>query len=392
MREELAKRLITRASDELIRVIYTRLVRDRAPHLISGGAEEAERWEELVALARLEGVFNDEEASQLLDEMVGLLPQHTIGQLRLVAAMEHLWGIILAGGNGRRLQAFIRSQLGTDRPKQYCTFIGTRSMLRQTIARAERIIPPERLLTVVTRPHLPYAREELHDRPSDTLIVQPWNRETGPGILLPLLHVVRRDPAAVIVLLPSDHFIEEEERFMGAVQAAATFVGEHPERLILLGIAPTRPEVEYGWIEVGNVIGQGQGEALYQVRRFWEKPTHQLAQVLYGKGCLWNTLVLVGRAEGLLGLFRRFTPELVDAFDRIRETLGSSEEVAAVEAVYTRLPSINFSRAILTASEDCLGVLPVKGVHWSDWGDPKRVGLDLARLGAPLLRHRGGME
>jgi len=382
MREQLAKQLITRASDELIRAFYTQIVRDRAQPLIGGEGEAAGRWGALVDLARQEGVFNDVEAAQFLDEMVRLLPQHAIGGQPPLAGREHLWGIILAGGDGRRLQSFIRSKLGTDRPKQYCTLIGTRSMLRQTIARAERIIAPERLLTVVTRPHLPYAREELHDRSPGTIIIQPWNRETGPGVLLPLLHVVRQDPAAVIVLLPSDHFIEQEERFMAAVEIAATFVGEHPDRLILLGIAPTRPEVEYGWIEAGDVIGQRQGEALYQVRRFWEKPPHKLAQSLYVEGCLWNTLVLVGRAARLLELFRRLTPKLMEPFDRIRETLGSCQGVAAVEEVYAQLPSVNFSKAILTASEAHLGVLPVKGVYWSDWGGPKQVCLDMAHLSA----------
>src|SRR6266511_5441918 len=81
---------------------------------------------------------------------------------------EHIWGIVLAGGEGKRLQPFIRACLGCDRPKQYCAFIHHRSMLRHTILRAERIIPPEHLLTVVIYPHLPYVREELYDRPSET--------------------------------------------------------------------------------------------------------------------------------------------------------------------------------------------------------------------------------
>ena len=96
---------------------------------------------------------------------------------------EHIWGIVLAGGEGKRLQPFIQASLGCDRPKQYCAFIQNRSMLRHTLLRAERIIPPEHLLTVVIYPHLPYVREELYDRPSETIIVQPYNLDTAPGIL-----------------------------------------------------------------------------------------------------------------------------------------------------------------------------------------------------------------
>src|SRR5512140_3704788 len=109
-----------------------------------------------------------------------------------------IWGIILAGGEGRRLQSFIRSQYGTDTPKQYCTFTGTRSMFRHTIDRAEMLIQPERILTIVSKEHSRYVQDQLSDRPSGTVIVQPAIRDTGPAILYLLLHVYRRDPEAIV--------------------------------------------------------------------------------------------------------------------------------------------------------------------------------------------------
>jgi mannose-1-phosphate guanylyltransferase len=197
---------------------------------------------------------------------------------------NHLWGILLAGGDGMRMQHFIRARFGCECPKQYCTFFGTQSLLRQTICRAERLVPPERLLTVVTQPHLPYAQVELADRPPDTVLVQPCNRETGPGILLPLLHVQQRAPEATVALFPSDHFVLGAQRFMALVAAAAAFVTREPGRLVLLGAAPTQPEIDYGWIEVGDELDQAQGERLYQVLQFWEKPSQPQAQVLWRQG------------------------------------------------------------------------------------------------------------
>jgi mannose-1-phosphate guanylyltransferase len=292
---------------------------------------------------------------------------------------EHLWGIILAGGEGR-LRPFIRACFGVDHPKQYCSLINHHSMLYHTLRRAERLIPPERLLVIITDPHLRYAQEALHDRSLEMLIVQPCNRETGPGILLPLLHTHRRDPEAVVVLLPSDHFIREEARFMAAVKHAAAFVSGRPEYPVLLGVEPTGPEVEYGWIEPGEVLGNRQGEAVYQVRHFWEKPTLEKAADLYLQGYLWNTMVLVARATVLLELFQELTPELMDAFDPIGQTLGSPREAEAIRVTYAKLPAVNFSQAILARCPHRLGVLRVQGVYWSDWGDSERIQRDRARF------------
>jgi mannose-1-phosphate guanylyltransferase len=281
------------------------------------------------------------------------------------------------------MQHFIRARFGCERPKQYCTFFGAQSLLRHTICRAERLVPSARLLTVITQSHLSYAQVELADRPPDTVLVQPCNRETAPGILLPLLHVQQRDPEAIVAVLPSDHFVLGEQRFMALVAAAAAFVTRKPGRLVLLGAAPTQPEIDYGWIEVGDELGQAQGERLYQVLQFWEKPSPAQARVLWRQGYVWNTMVLVGRAGLLVSLFALLTPTLVDAFQRLRGVLGTPRQADVLAEVYATLPAVNFSQAILAQSAPRLAVLPMEGVYWSDWGDPRRLLLDLARFGHP---------
>jgi mannose-1-phosphate guanylyltransferase len=256
-------------------------------------------------------------------------------------------------------------------------------MLRHTIARAERLIPHHRLLTVVTRRHLGYALEELHDRSPETVIVQPMNLDTGPGILLPLLHVYRRDPEAVVALLPSDHFIFEEDRFMASVEAAASFAAAYPVRPILLGVEPDRSETQYGWIETGEVIGQYQEKELHLVKRFWEKPDLHTANGLYLNGCLWNTMVLIGQVGAILSLFVTLTPRLFNALYRICSSIGLPQQAEALEEVYSNLPPLNFSQEILTRSAHRLGVLRVKGLYWNDWGNPEQVRHDIARFGSP---------
>jgi mannose-1-phosphate guanylyltransferase len=259
-------------------------------------------------------------------------------------------------------------------------------MLRHTLTRAERLLSPERLLTVVSRQHLGYAREELYDRPPDTVIVQPCNRGTGPGILLPLLHICQRDPDAIVTLLPSDHFIVEEERFMAAVEDTASFVASSSRHLVLLGVDPDRPETEYGWIEVGERLGYEREQQLYQVKSFWEKPRPKTAKALYQSGCLWNTLVLTGRVWMLLLLFQTLTPRLYLRFQQARPVLGARGEAKALQDLYRRLHSVNFSQAILTRSVGALSVLRTEGIYWSDWGNPEQVSKDVARF-APAGQH-----
>src|SRR5262245_39226284 len=167
---------------------------------------------------------------------------------------SHLWGIILAGGEGKRLQSFIKTRFGEERPKQFCTFVGTRSMLRHTVDRAKMLMPEDRLLTVVNHSHLKYVEEQLYDQPMENIIVQPLSRETGPGILLPLLHIAHRDPEAVVAVFPSDHFILDEQRFAELVRLAYGFALSRPHLPVVLGIDPKYPEPGYGWIEKGYEI------------------------------------------------------------------------------------------------------------------------------------------
>ena len=166
---------------------------------------------------------------------------------------------------------------------------------------------------------------------------------------------------------------------MAAVATAVASLSTHPLHLVVLGVTPDGPEVEYGWIGTGNMLGQVGGKAVYQVRHFWEKPTQWVADYLYQCQALWNTLVLVGYASVLLELFQTLTPALYAPFGRYWEALGAPYEHRVLQEVYATLPIVNFSQAILAQSASRLGVLPVHGIHWSDWGSPLRVLQDLVR-------------
>ncbi|MGE5219272.1 MAG: sugar phosphate nucleotidyltransferase [Chloroflexota bacterium] len=307
-------------------------------------------------------------------------------------------GIVLSAGNGTRLQEFVRQRRGDDLPKQYVNFVGRRSMLEHTWDRAESLIPAERLFIVVAKEHLRFS--EVHCQlaltPPQSLVVQPANKETAPGILLPLLHVYKRYPDAIVALFPSDHFVLEEERFMQYVDRAFLAVESDPSRLVLLGMEPDAPDSEYGYIVPGKKLDALQVESVRQVEMFVEKPSTKVAAKIIDRGALWNTMVMVFSCKTLLSVIRRAAPEISRAFEPIQNALGTADERQVIEQVYRKLPPLNFSTGILEAlpfeHRQALLVLPVRGVTWSDWGTMERLSTMLDRLGADGVRQESGVS
>ncbi|MGH7831673.1 MAG: sugar phosphate nucleotidyltransferase [Candidatus Binatia bacterium] len=289
-----------------------------------------------------------------------------------------LWGIVLAGGEGSRVRGFLKQLCGGRGIKQFCSIVGRRSMLEHTLARVERLIPPERILVIVNAHHRLEAAPQLRHWPRENLIYQPLNRDTGPGILLPLAHISFRDPLATVAVFPSDHFILEEEKFMTAVGQAAAETDRHPMDMVLLGMTPDRLEQGYGWIEPED---KGQGGETRAVRRFFEKPSASFARLLMTRGALWNTLVFTARASALWELARRAVPDLYQTFSLVRMMLASRHAPHYIEHVYERMPVVNFSSEVLGPLASSLRVLPVPEVGWSDWGSADRICASLKRMG-----------
>lgn len=293
---------------------------------------------------------------------------------------DHVWGIVLAAGDGKRLKPYIRTRFNSDCPKQFCAFTGTRSMLAHTIARANLFIPPERIVVTVNNKHSSYAVNDVTGLEQRNVIVQPSNKETSASILLPLLHVLRRDPDACVVIFPSDHFIVEERRFMENVAAATEFVEHHSKYLALLGVELHEFFADYGWIETSMKIADIDGCEVFRVKRFLEKPSSQKIRTVQQEHCLLNTMVFVGAGSMVLRRFRLLTPSVFHAFKKIDADLLSPHEASTVKEVYATLPSVDFSATILEHDARGLAVLRVKDVYWSDWGNAERVRADIARM------------
>jgi mannose-1-phosphate guanylyltransferase len=306
-------------------------------------------------------------------------------------------GIVLSGGNGTRMREFVQRLRDDDLPKQYVKIIGKRSMLEHTFQRAEKLIPAQRLFTIVAREHLNFdeVRAQLAWRPRQTVVVQPYNRDTAAGILLPLTHLYKQYPNAVTAIFPSDHFVLEEDLFMSHVDRAFRAVESDRTRIVLLGVEPREPDPEYGYMVPGATIDDSELGAR-RVELFVKKPSAERVQKILGSGALWNTLVVVSACSTLLNAIETTLPELYGSFQPILEAVGTPNESDVVERVYRELQPINFSRGVLEflafERRRTLLVLPVRGVTWSDWGTSARVLTSLQQLGKSIYHQTKHMS
>jgi mannose-1-phosphate guanylyltransferase len=289
-----------------------------------------------------------------------------------MAIPTNLWVVVLAAGDGSRLIEWTRDGEGRPVPKQYYSFGAGESMLARTLARARQLVPAERILVVVAEQHREWWGRELGRFPAENIVVQPRNRGTAAGILLPLMKLVMRDPDAVVLVLPSDHFVDREEVLRQAVQRGLRHVAVEPWSVILLGIEPDDPDPEYGWI----LAAPAEGGVTRPVLAFVEKPNAAEAARLMAEGALVNSFIFLATRRQLVRLYEESQPVLLSRYLRNLRERGWGRE--AVEALYRFLPVRDFSRDLLQPMAAKLRLLPVPPCGWTDLGTPGRVARWLA--------------
>ncbi len=294
---------------------------------------------------------------------------------------NEVWAVILAGGEGERTRPFIRKWLGYSKPKQYCAFVGNRSMLQHTLDRANRVVPSNQKVTVIAENHLPYVQETLINPQSGNIILQPQNCGTAAGIFLPLTHIRARNPKATVVIFPSDHFVFPEDRFLETIHRATRAIDILKDRIFLLGVRPTHLELDYGWVNVGQIIGKQGNSTLRQVVSFMEKPTPRQALQAMSNNALWNTMVMVGKIETLWGLGWQCFPDIMKRFAWLEPFIGTGDEQQRLYHIYRGMPFFNFSSDLLQKVPERLGIIELEEILWSDWGRPERIYETLEILG-----------
>ena len=286
----------------------------------------------------------------------------------------HNWALVLAAGDGSRLQALTMTASGVAIPKQFCSLGAEPSLLHDALRRARVVARPEQTCTIVAEYHRRWWQPLHLGIPASNVILQPRNRGTATGILLPLLHIVHRDPEATLLVLPSDHYVRNEEVLAGSLRAAMAELAHDRNHVILLGITPDEPDPELGYI-----IAEG-GTAVGAVSAFVEKPTVAAARALIARGGVWNSFIFASHAQALLRAFEARCPDLVGEMRHIVTSMGSSMRDARLAQLYEQLPALDFSRDILQRSPELLRVMTVPACGWSDLGTPRRVVETVSRV------------
>lgn len=284
------------------------------------------------------------------------------------------WAIVLAGGDGRRLEEHTRQTFGEARPKQFCTFGGGESLLAGTVRRALALVNEDRVLVVIQQAHRALAEEALAAFPTARLVAQPRNRDTLPGLTLPLLRIFDEDPGALIYVLPADHHVVDGPGFATALVAAADRVVAEPGTVAVLGAHPRGPEEGFGWL----VPCAGCEGSFSAVSAFREKPGGAELGALLKLGASINTFVLVARAAKLLRLVAMNRPDWFEAL------FASYADEEALVRAYEVLGPANFSHEVLERCVCCLRLAPLGDVGWTDIGTPER--LELAFGPGPPVR------
>lgn len=282
-----------------------------------------------------------------------------------------LHAVIMAGGSGTRFWPESRAR----RPKQLLPILGGKPLVAETAARLAPLVPPERIWVVTGREQAGGVRAACPELPEDNLLVEPCARNTAPCAGLAAVAVARRDPAAVLAMLPADHLISPAEQFQRALRAAEAAAG--PGVLVTFGVPPSYPATGYGYIRRGEELARHEGLSCARVEAFVEKPSLPLARDFLAQGgYLWNSGIFVWRADSLRAAIARHLPALDAGLAEIAGAWGGPAERATLERLYPGFEAMPVDVGILERSAGT--VVLETPFHWSDIGSWKALYDELA--------------
>ncbi len=287
--------------------------------------------------------------------------------------MPNVYAVIMAGGVGSRFWPRSREKA----PKQLLEIIGRGTMIQNTVKRVSNLIDAKNIIIVTNKIQKQIVVKQLPQIPAENIITEPIGRNTAPCIGLAALFIRRMDPEAVMVVLPSDHIMQDEEEFRRVLRLAI-WVSYESNKLITVGIQPTRPETGYGYIQVVDEVDSSNPyfeRGVYRVKTFAEKPNFATAQQFMKSGdFVWNSGMFIWRVDAILREIERLLPELYAELTKIDEAIGDEKFDQVVETAYRIIRGISIDYGVMEKAKD---VYVIKGnFGWSDvgsWDEVSRI-------------------
>jgi mannose-1-phosphate guanylyltransferase len=273
------------------------------------------------------------------------------------------YGVVLAGGRGERFWPAARK----DRPKQLLAANGRRSMLVETVTRVESLVPPRKVIVVGTGPSETTIRAELQGLNVGMILSEPRGRNTAVAIGLAAAYLDKLDPRATMFVLPADHHIEAQDRFLNVLEAAARLAMES-DALVTVGITPTWPSTRYGYVEMADQVPASGDVLAFRVQDFKEKPNLSTARSFVADGHhLWNSGMYVWRTNVILDAISTHMPELGGWLEKLRDTIGEPGERDLVCRMYDEIENVSIDCGVMEKADNAM---VVKGNFvWEDIGD-----------------------
>ncbi|WP_395262455.1 mannose-1-phosphate guanylyltransferase [Halalkalibaculum sp. DA3122] len=277
-----------------------------------------------------------------------------------IQLLNMLHAVIMAGGSGTRF--WPKSTRET--PKQFLNLFGDKTMLQMTADRIRKRIPVEQILVITNDRYIGLVEQQLPDLPGENIVGEPVAKNTAPCVAFAAGLLRQRDPDATMVVLPADHYIRQEQRFISILEAAAAKAEE--DCLVTIGIQPERAETGYGYIEFDSDSGETvNGHDVRKVNKFTEKPNKQKAREFISAGnYLWNSGMFVWKATTIIEQFQAFQPEIYTQLKKLATADPNSPDT--LRLFYEHCPSVSIDYGIMEHAKSVF-VVPGK-FGWNDVG------------------------
>lgn len=276
---------------------------------------------------------------------------------------SHRYCVIMAGGIGTRFWPVSR----TAKPKQFLDVADTgKTFIRSTYERFAKVVPQENILVVTGDRYRDIVMEQVPELDPQNILLEPYSRNTAPCIAYATYKLLKKDPQAMVVATPSDHLIEDEDLFVKTIDKAFEYI-QDKDILMTLGVAPTRPDTNYGYIQACGGREACKKDEPLPVKTFTEKPDREIAKVFISTGeFFWNSGIFLWKAETIRQEMERYLPEVTGLFRGWENALDSPIESEFITRAYTDSLNISIDYGVMEKTSRAW-IYPVR-FGWSDVG------------------------